>query len=105
MPDPDGQRPPYAVHASGAITEAFLALQRRATRAGQGEQVLSAMRDVHQRLAQAPFDFGEPLYRLPVLRMQVRCGLVAPLAVHFGVCEDRPVVFIKGITLISDLTA
>jgi len=42
------------------------------------------------------------LYRLPILRMQVRACVVRPLAVDFAVCEDRPVVIINGVTLLTD---
>lgn len=44
-----------------------------------------------------PSEFGEPLYRLPALKIQVRTSIVPPLAIHFGVCEERPLVFIKGV--------
>jgi hypothetical protein len=59
---------------------------------GRGERVLSAIRQVWQRLSRDPNNFGEPLYRLPALRMQVRCGAARPLAIHFAVCEGRPLV-------------
>jgi hypothetical protein len=49
-----------------------------------------------------PLDVGEPAYRLPTLRMQVRTVIVRPLVVDFGVCEDQPDVFIKGVKLLSD---
>ena len=47
-----------------------------------------------------PYDFGEPLYRLPALRMQIRHGAILPLFIDYGVCEDRPLVFIRGVTLL-----
>jgi hypothetical protein len=34
--------------------------------------------------------------------MQIRCGIIALLVIHFGVCEDRLLVFLKGVALISD---
>jgi hypothetical protein len=102
MPASEDNGGPYKVHCSAAIAKALRQLQRRAKREGRGEAALSAFRQIVQRLGQAPFDLGEPLYRLPVLRMQVRCCSVRPLAVDFAVCEDRPLVFIKGVTLLSD---
>jgi len=44
--------------------------------------------------------FGQPLYRLPALRMEVRCALIGPLVIHFAVCEDRPLVFISAVKLL-----
>jgi hypothetical protein len=33
--------------------------------------------------------------------MQVRTVIIRPVVVDFGVCEDRPLVFIKGVKLLS----
>jgi hypothetical protein len=33
--------------------------------------------------------------------MEIRTVILGPLVVDFGVCEDRPVVFIKGVTLLA----
>jgi len=92
---------PYEVHCSGVIAKALRRLQRQGSQEGRGERVLTAIRQVWQRLARGHTQFGEPLYRLPVLRMQIRSGVVRPLAVDFGVCEDRPLVFVKGVRLLS----
>src|SRR5262245_3822319 len=92
----------YEVHFAGNSLKSLRKLQQQASREGRGETVLSAFRQIVQRLQRDPTTFGEPLYRLPVLRMRVRCGSIRPLAIDFAVCEDRPLVFIKGVTLLSD---
>jgi hypothetical protein len=91
----------YEVHNSDAIAKAFLRLQRQATREGRGEEFLRAGRAVYDRLRRDPTAFGEPLYRLPALRLQVRCVAIRPLYVDFAVCEDRPLVFIKAVKLLA----
>jgi hypothetical protein len=91
----------YEVHNSTAIARAFLELQHQADQQGRGEELLRAARLVYDRLRQDLNEFGEPLYRLPVLRMQVRCAVVRPLSVDFAVCEDLPLVFIKAVKLLS----
>jgi hypothetical protein len=101
MPERDDRGQPYEVHGSGAIAVLLRRIQRQATREGRGGQVLAAIRQIYQRLHTDPMNFGEPAYRLPGLRMQVRTAAVRPLIVDFGVCEDRPMVFIKGIKLLS----
>jgi hypothetical protein len=93
--------PPYEVHISGIIRQALRRLQRRAAREGRGEEVLAAMRRISQRLRDDPFQLGEPAFRLPSLRMQVRGVVDRPLVVPFGVCEDRPLVFLRGVRLLS----
>jgi hypothetical protein len=50
-----------------------------------------------------PAHAGEPSYHLPALRIQARSVTIRPLVVDFGVCEDRPLVFIKSDKLLSAL--
>ena len=40
------------------------------------KQVLTAIRTISQRLSHDPVEFGEPLYRLPALRLQIRHAVV-----------------------------
>lgn len=103
MPGRPNGEPRYEVHASGVILKALRDIQRRAKRQGRGEKVLAALRQIHQRLEEDPNTVGEPLYRLPGLRMQVRTCVVLPLLVDFAVCEDRPLVFLKYVKLITEL--
>jgi len=63
--------------------------------------MLTALRRIYERLEQDPDSIGEPLYRLPGLRMRVRTVVVAPLVVDYAVSEDRPLVFIKLVRLLS----
>jgi hypothetical protein len=92
----------YEVHCSGSLTEAFRRVHRQASRQGRGKAVLSAFGEIINRLETDPFNVGEPAYRLPSLRMQVRRVSVRPLVVDYAVCEDRPLVFIKGVNLLSE---
>jgi hypothetical protein len=48
-----------------------------------------------------PGHVGEPIYRLPSLRMQIRTVVARPLVADFAVREDRPLMFIKGVKLLS----
>jgi len=91
----------YRVHCSGAIAKAIKQIQRRATAEGRGEQVLAAIREIWHHLVHHPAEFGEPMYRLPALRLQVRHAAVRPLLVDFAVSEDWLLVFIKGISLLA----
>jgi hypothetical protein len=76
----------YEVHLSGAVAQSLRRLQREASREGRGKAVLSAIRQIVRRLTRDPLNFGEPLYRLPALRMNVRQGAIRPLFVDFAVC-------------------
>lgn len=90
----------YQVHGSVLIRNALRRIQRRAARQGRGQDVLAALRLMAQRLREAPNAFGEPLYHLPALRMLVRSASIRPVVVHFGVCEDRALVILKGVYLL-----
>lgn len=48
-----------------------------------------------------PRSFGEPLYHLPALNMQVRTCVVRPFVVHYAVLRERPIVVLKGVDLLS----
>jgi hypothetical protein len=86
---------------SGAIAKALRQIQQQATSEGRGEAVLSAIRIIHSRLEKDAASFGEPRYRLPILRLNVRQAVVGPLAVEFAVHDDKPIVFIKGVKLLG----
>ena len=91
----------YEVHGSETIAEAFRQVQRQAYRENRGQEMVAALRFLRQGLQRRPLNLGEPLYRLAVLRMQIRMVVIGPLVVSFGVCEDRPLVFIKSVSLLS----
>jgi hypothetical protein len=93
--------PLYQVHVSGAIARRIEQVQRQASLEGRGQAALKAFKEILNHLEREPTVFGEPLYRLPGLRMRVRHAAIRPLFVGFAVCEDWPLVFIKGIRLLA----
>jgi hypothetical protein len=96
----NGERP-FQVGFSQAIAELIRKLQRQASREGRGGEFIISLRRTVERLQNSPRSFGEPLYRLPALRMQVRCGVIGPLSIDFAICEDRPLLFIMAVKLLS----
>jgi hypothetical protein len=44
--------------------------------------------------------FGEPLYHLPALRLQLRCAVIRPLVIDFAVSEEGHEVYIKAVRLL-----
>jgi hypothetical protein len=91
----------YNVTMSGATKALLAQLNMQARQAGIGQQFLAALREIGERLRKDPLNFGEPLYRLPALRLLVCQGARSPLLVDFVVHEDRPLVFIRGFKLIT----
>src|SRR5262249_33754575 len=90
MADPENGRRRFQVHCSGAIAEALRKLQRHTPRATRKKAIASAFRRIVERLQLDPLEFGEPYYRLPGLRLQIRTCVVSPLVVHFAVSKDQP---------------
>jgi hypothetical protein len=101
MPASEGGGSSFQVHLSGAIAQRLRQVQHQANLEGRGLEALSAFREMVRRLRRDPMDVGEPLYRLPALRMQVRQVAIRPLFIDFAVCEDRPLVILRGVTLLS----
>jgi hypothetical protein len=91
----------YEVYCSAVVAKSIRDVHQRAVQEGQGEAMVAAFRDVVEHFRRRAARLGEPLYRLPALRIEVRHALFRPIAVQFGVCEDRPLVFIKSVTLLS----
>lgn len=61
----------------------------------------TAFRQIVERIQRDPTEAGEPSYRLPAMKMQIRRIAVRPLVVDFAVCDGRPLVFIKGAFLLA----
>jgi hypothetical protein len=93
---------PYEVHFSAHIARQVRDLHAWALRNALGDIVVTTFEAAMARLQSNPTDFGEPLYRLPALRMQLRCAVVPPLIIHFGVCEDRATVYVKGVESLGE---
>jgi len=91
----------YKVYCSGAVAKSIRDVHQQAVQEGRGEAMVTAFRETVEHLRKRAERFGEALYRLPALRIEVRHAVLRPIAVQFGVCEDRPLVFIKSVTLLS----
>jgi hypothetical protein len=91
----------FHVDCSGAVIAEIRRIHRLAWNQGRGIELTRAFRQVIEALEIRPFNIGEEAYRLPGLRMQIRTVIVRPLVVDFAICEDRPLVFLKGVKLLS----
>jgi hypothetical protein len=62
---------------------------------GDGEAFLAALREFHRRLQVYP-QFGDPLVDLQREAGHLRIGIVPPLAMRYGVLEERRQVFVAA---------
>jgi hypothetical protein len=91
----------WQVHLSQVVAQSLYGLQYRAAAEGRDEAALAALRSIIDRLKTDPTDFGEPLYRLPGMNVELRTAAIRPVVMDFAVSAERRLVFIKGVTLMS----
>jgi hypothetical protein len=92
--------PTFQVVVSEYVGKKLRVIQRRESKAGRGAAVLAAFEQMIARLTMDPFHFGEPLYHLPYMQLDVRHAAISPLLIYFGVHQAFPIVFIKDINLL-----
>ncbi|MGL4463440.1 MAG: hypothetical protein ACRC1K_14920 [Planctomycetia bacterium] len=85
----------YHVFYSGRVRRRILELAAVARVRGDGEAFLTALREFDRRLHVYP-QFGDPLTDLLPEVGQVRLGTVPPLAMRYGVLEERRLVFVAA---------
>jgi hypothetical protein len=77
----------------------LLALADLARERGDGDAFLAALKEFHRRLCLYP-QFGEPLIELTQELGQVWLGIVRPLAMRYGVFDERRVVMVAEIPVL-----
>ena len=90
---------PYRVVYSERVRQRLLGLADMARERGDGEAFLAALKEFHRRLCVYP-QFGEPLLDLTQESGQVWIGTVRPLAMRYGVFDDRRVVMVAALPVL-----
>lgn len=90
---------PYQVVYSDRVQQRLLALADVARERGDGEAFLAALKEFHRRLCLYP-QFGEPLIDLTQELGQVWLSIVRPLAMRYGVFDERRVVMVTEVPVL-----
>ena len=90
---------PYRVVYSERVQQRLLTLADVARERGDGEAFLAAVKEFHRRLCLYP-QFGEPLSDLTQEPGQVWLGTVRPLAMRYGVFDERRVVTVTEVPVL-----
>jgi hypothetical protein len=90
---------PYRVAYSEQVRQRLLALADVARARGDGEAFVAALKEFHRRLCLYP-QFGEPLIDLTQELGQVWIGIVRPLAMRYGVFDERRVVMVAALPVL-----
>lgn len=93
--------PPYRVHMSAETRTRIRQLYARAVQNRWGADFVAALRRIVDRLRYDPIAFGEPMFRLPALKLVVYQAASLPLAVIYAVHEQQPLVFISYFKTLS----
>jgi hypothetical protein len=70
---------------------------------GDGEAFLGAVKEFHRRLVVYP-QFGEPLTDLTPDSGQVWIGIIRPLAMRYGIFEERRVVMVAALPVLLPMS-
>ena len=89
----------YRVVYSERARQRLLGLADMARERGDGEAFLVALKEFDRRLALYP-QFGEPLVDLTQEPGQVWIGIVRPLAMRYGVLDDRRLVMVATLPVL-----
>jgi hypothetical protein len=90
---------PYRVEYSERVRQRLLALADIARQRGDGEEFIVALKEFDRRLKIYP-QFGEPLVDLKKEPGQVWIGTVRPLAMRYGVFDERRLVIAAAIPVL-----
>lgn len=89
----------YRASYSGRVQARLKELAAIARNRGDGEEFLAALREFDRRLQIYP-QFGDPLIDLHVEAGHIRLGTVPPLAMRYGVLEERREVFVAALPVL-----
>jgi len=92
---------PYRVSCLGPAEDALRQLRDAARLAGTEPDFLAVLRTITDRLTHDPNNLGEPRYHLRFLDMVVRVAIVGRLLVDFAVNEERRIVVVRDVRLLS----
>jgi hypothetical protein len=90
---------PYRVVYSERVRERVLRLADVARERGDSEAFIGALRELHRRLSIYP-QFGEPLMDLTHESGQVWIGIVPPIAMRYGVIDERRIVMVAALPVL-----
>jgi hypothetical protein len=92
----NGHSKRYTLHASKQVETILEQLHQQAVNAGTSQKFTAALVLIANRLQADPLALGEPLYRLPALKLLVCQAVVLLLVVIFAIHDELPLAFIRG---------
>jgi hypothetical protein len=94
---------PYRVVYSERVRQRLRMLADEAAQRGDGEAFAAALKEFHRRLTIYP-QFGDPLLDLTEGQGQIRTAIIRPLALRYGVHEDRRLVLVVALPVLLPMS-
>jgi hypothetical protein len=92
---------PYRVVYPEVVRQDLMRLGETARQLGFSGEFASAVKTVDARLRLAPLEFGEALYTLRHLGLEMRAAAVFLLGVRYAVDEARRIVYVLEVNLLG----
>ncbi len=94
--------PKYSVSLTGRANAELVQIGQDATSFKLGKRIRNAYRRILARLESDAAEFGEPLYHIQSMRMTIRCAMITPLYIVYGIHDIQPIVVIRRVVALSD---
>ena len=91
----------FKITFSGLLAPELKALHQRAKKAGLGDAYVEALETAVFRLKHDPWEFGELIRKVMQPPLKIHVGIVKPLVIEFAIHEEKPIVLIKRIQLLT----
>ncbi len=91
----NGWHGPFKLTYSGQLLIDLQGLHVRALELGMAKIFRQALAAVLSQLKQSAREFGEALFDYKHVALQVRLGVIAPLAVQYAVHHQDPIVLLR----------
>jgi hypothetical protein len=98
MSEPNGP-PEFKVVLAHYLKQHADQLHDVAEEHGLGARFIEALKIVDEALRRDPRHFGDPVFRLPALKLTIYIRAVFPLAVDYGVHDKLALVILRGFRL------
>jgi hypothetical protein len=101
----NGHLEQFKVIISGRLKRVIEELHGQAAQLGLGREFLATLRKIHHNLETNPRTFGDPLFRLPSMKLLVYHAMVSRVAVDYGVHDENKLVIVRNIRFLGSIGA
>jgi hypothetical protein len=89
----------FRVSIPGTVASDVKKSLRIAIEAEEEDRAFAALAEINRKLENEPGTFGEPLFYLKSLNLEMRLGVVPPFSVTYGVNYSARTVFVSRVRM------